>query len=369
MSDQTLRLSTWKQRPGALDFLEPDRWFLGGHCHRYPSDRPINPADILQGWYPPAKLITRGTKVLAFGSCFAEYFIKFLTNHGYNQWQLPVEEHGLCEESLLLSLGKCFENVFVIVQQLRWAFGEFTPQTALWFTKDKAYFEATEERRENIRRSFQQVDVLVVTLGLSEVWFDKIANEPLWRPIPARLYEPDRHTFRRATVAETVEAFHELDRLAGEFLPGKQIIFTLSPIPFIATFRDQSPITANQISKAILRAALDEFLSEESTRARNRYHYFPSYELAFHLFGNPFQSDNHHVRPEVAACILNVFSAAYTDLPVAAEDRPEPETATRVLERRVRELEQELLQKENVIRELDTAAKERLAIIQAMGHR
>jgi hypothetical protein len=264
----------------------------------------------------------------------------------------------------LLSLGQTFENIFVIVQQLRWAFGEFTPQSALWFTKDKTYFEATEERRENIRDSFRNLDVLVVTLGLSEVWFDQLANEPLWRPIPVRLYQPGRHVFRRVTVAETVEALHEFDRLAEAFLPGKQIILTLSPIPLISTFRDQSPVTANQVSKAILRAALDEFLSEESTRARGRYHYFPSYELAFQLFDNPFQSDNRHVRPEVASSILNAFSAVYTDLPVVAQDRPEPENAVRVLERRIRELEQALVQKEEVIRELDVAARERLAIIQ-----
>ena len=147
------------------------------------------------------------------------------------------------------------------------------------------------------------------------------------------------------------------------------MIFTLSPIPLISTFRDQSPITANQISKAILRAALDEFLSEEFIRARNRYHYFPSYELAFNLFDNPFQSDNRHVRPEVAATILDAFSAAYTDLPVTAEDRPESGAVVRTLERRIRELEEELLQKENVIRELDAAAKERLAIIQKWANR
>jgi hypothetical protein len=362
MADESLRLSTWKQVSGDLNFEEPDRWFVGDHCNRYPQGRPITADDILYGWLPARKLIKSGTKVLAFGSCFAEYFIKFLAHHGYNRWSLPREKYGLCEESLLLSLGQTFENIFVILQQLRWAFGEFTPRTALWFTKDKAYFEATEERRENIRSSFQQVDVLVVTLGMSEVWYDKTVNEPMWRPIPSRLYDPARHAFRRATVDETVTALGELDRTVRTFLPEKQVIFTVSPVPLIATFRDQSPVTANEASKSVLRAAMDEFFSIEEIRNRGCYHYFPSYELARHLFHNPFLPDNRHVRPEVVETIIRVFSAAYTDLP-QLPDNP-PEDRAHFLERRIRELEQELTQKEDVIRELDAAARERLAIIQ-----
>jgi len=250
---------------------------------------------------------------------------------------------------------------------LRWAFGEFTPSSALWFTKDKLYFEATEERRDNIRFSFEQVEVLVITLGLSEIWYDSLANEPLWRAIPARLYVPGRHKFRRATVAETVDALRELDRLVAKFLPNKQVIFTLSPIPLISTFRDQSPITANQASKSILRAALDEFFSDPDIQSRRRYHYFPSYELAFHLFDNPFLPDNRHIRPEVASAILNIFSGAYTDLPPSPEASLTREAPLRAAENRIRELESQLAQKENVIQELDRAARERLALIQELS--
>lgn len=369
MPDEPLRLSEWKYEPGALSLENPDRWYLGDHFHRFPQYRPIEAHDILFGWLPSRKLITGGTKVLAIGSCFAEYFIRFLALHGYNRWQLPPEEHGCCKEGLLLSVFGTFENVFVIVQQLRWAFGEFTPESALWFTKDKVYFEATEERRKNIRLSFQEVDVLVVTLGLSEVWFDNLAGEPMWRPITASLYDPQRHAVRRATVTETVEALLDFDRLAERFLPGKPVVFALSPIPLRATFRDQSAVTANQASKAILRAALDEFLSKEEIRSRDRYHYFPSYELAFHLFDNPFEADNRHVRPDVAQCILNAFSAAYTDLPTADGAGVERQGRAAFLEQTIRRLEQELVEKEKVIRELDTAAKERLAIIERLTHR
>src|SRR5437899_2773106 len=130
---------------------------------------------------------------MPFGSCFAEYFIQFLAAHGFNDWQLPDEEDPHCDTNLLLSLALSFENIFVIVQHIRWAFGEFNPVANLWFTTEKRRFDATEGRRAKARRSFDEADVVVITLGLSEVWFDQVANEPMWRTIPSRLYDPQRH--------------------------------------------------------------------------------------------------------------------------------------------------------------------------------
>jgi hypothetical protein len=272
---------------------------------------------------------------------------------------------------VLLALPVSFENIFVIVQQVRWAFREFTPAAKLWFIKDKRYFEATEERREKVRRSFEEGEVFVITLGLSEIWFDRIEEEPMWRTIPSHLYEPDRHVCRPATVAETLAALYELDRLAERFLAGKRFIVTLSPIPLVATFRDQSPVTANQSSKAILRAALDEFLDDSKIARKSRYHYFPSYELVLHMFEHPFLPDNRHIRPEVAGAVLDIFSDLYTDLPIETPPVPEVNAYVLLLEQKVREQEAELVRKEQVIRELDQAARERLELINrlAAGHR
>jgi hypothetical protein len=174
-----LILGAWTNPPGDLDFRQPNAWYKGEYCNRFPDDRPVTVEDILLGWKPPHKLIGAETKVLAFGSCFAEYFIKFLKLHGYNRWQLPVERHAQSEESLLAALGTTFESILVILQQFRWAFSEFIPKANLWFTKDKQQFEASAERQEKVRRCLQEGDVFVITLGLSEVWFDQIEGEPM----------------------------------------------------------------------------------------------------------------------------------------------------------------------------------------------
>jgi len=350
---------------GDLDFEQPDRWFKGEFCNPFPTNRAIHPSDVLLGWSPPAPIVNRQSKVIAFGSCFAEYFIKFLSVHGYNNWTAPSERYAPSEENLLLSLGQTFENVFVIVQQFRWAFGEFTPKPGMWISKDKVCFEATEERRLKVRSTLSQADVVVITLGLSEVWFDQIENEPLWRTMPERLYEPDRHVFKLAPVAETEQALLELDRVVQQHCPTLKVILTVSPIPLLATFRNQSPITANQVSKAILRVSLDSFMTNAAIIASGRYFYFPSYELVFGLFGNPFEADNRHVRPEVAGAILDIFRMAYTDIPGDNSISPvaTPEEALRT---QIRGLKEEIQSKENVIQELRQAAEERLAIIRSL---
>jgi GSCFA family len=363
--DNPLPAPVWRGQKGDLDFEKPDRWFKGEFCNPFPTNRAIHPSDILLGWSASIPLVTRQSKVIAFGSCFAEYFIRFLAAHGYNDWTAPSERYALSEENLLLSLGQTFENVFVIVQQFRWAFGEFTPKPGTWITKDKVCFEANEERRLKVRSTLSQADIVVITLGLSEVWFDQVENEPLWRPMPERLYEPKRHVFRLASVAETEQALLELDRLVQQHCRKLKIIFTVSPIPLLATFRNQSSITANQVSKSILRVGLDTFLAKASSITAGRYFYFPSYELVFSLFGNPFEADNRHVRTEVADTILNIFRTAYTDIPGDNSVSPvvAPEEALRT---QIRGLKEEIQSKENVIQELRQAAEERLAMIRRL---
>ena len=359
--------SSWHSHPGDLDLWQPDTWYKGSHCHKFPQDRPLTIDDVILGWVPDKKLITQNTKVMAFGSYFAEYFIQFLAAHGFNEWQLPNEEDPHCDTNLLLSLALSFENIFVIVQHIRWAFGEFNPVPNLWFTTEKRHFVATEGRRAKARRSFEEADVVVITLGLSEVWVDQVANEPMWRTIPSRLYDPQRHVSKRATVAETLAALYEFDSLVDRFIPGKHFIFTLSPIPFVATFRNQSVVTANQVSKAVLRAALDEFITNPSIKERGCYHYFPSYELVFSLFDQPFMPDNHHIRREVVDTVLNIFSTIYTTLSSSRPNIPARDGLVQTLNAELRRLQDELIEKEKIIRELDAAARERLLLIQRLS--
>jgi hypothetical protein len=87
------------------------------------------------------------------------------------------------------------------------------------------------------------------------------------------------------------------------------VIFTLSPVPLIATFRPVSCISANSVSKAVLRVAVDELMREN--RADDRLFYFPSFEIVTGYFRDPYTRDNRHVRPRVVQTIMEAFARHY----------------------------------------------------------
>ena len=126
--------------------------------------------------------------------------------------------------------------------------------------------------------------MLLVTLGLSEVWYDSKTNEPMWRAITSDHFNPDQHVFKVESMEQTLYWLNTIERLRETYTPNMKIIFTLSPVRFSATFRPISAFTANSVSKSILRAALDEFLRNHSQKLNNTLFYFPSYEFVMEYF-------------------------------------------------------------------------------------
>ena len=124
-------------------------------------------------------------------------------------------------------------------------------------------------------------------------------------PSPEREFQSDRHRFRVSTVQENVENLHAIYQLIRKYRPDAKVILTLSPVPLAATFRDMSCITANQISKAILRAALDQFFS--GIKDEGKAFYWPSYEIAQTFPGDIWTEELRHIKREVLDYIMTLF--------------------------------------------------------------
>jgi hypothetical protein len=134
-------------------------------------------------------------------------------------------------------------------------------------------------------------------------------------------------------------------------------------------------LTANNASKAILRAALDEFLRSHWQEVNQSYYYFPSYEMVTDVFSNPFTNDNRHLYESVPRRILDVFARSYTTHNAvdpgrdgAAEQIKEDESQELVahLETRNEELQRICDERFEVIRTLEQVAGERLALIEEL---
>ncbi len=386
--DHKTNLIDWRVNPAHIVPYENREWHKGAVVHFTPNKRELREAGlaaVARGWLPENPIITQDTRTLAVGSCFARNFTLWLAEHGFNKY-FPESPYNA-----LLRNRAFFESPAVLAQQFRWAFDELDPSTLLWIDKNKNLIEATEVGKQHVRATLEQTDVLILTLGLSEVWYDIETGEPLWRALTADTYDPARHVFRVESVAQTMEWLEAIERLRRKHLPSMKIVFTVSPIPLAATFRPVSAVTANEVSKAILKAALDEFLRRHIELVNDQLYYFPSYEMVRNFFMDPYEEDNRHVNPIVSGAIVAFFArhfcvpqlhsreagslahihggeAQERFLRHAATWRDQDNTY--VLLARIADLEEDkgrlqqiCDERQVVIDELDTAARERLELI------
>jgi hypothetical protein len=284
-------------------------WFRGDHVNYLPTKVNLHEADavddyILKGWLPARPFITKSHYITAFGSCFAAHMTKYLAEQGFN-----IFGGDLTLESHVVRCGEGMVNTFAISQQFEWAYGEKPDTAHLWHDKKGQRASDDAALRDETRSIFDETDVFIITLGLSEVWYDKQTGEVFWRAIPKSEFDEKRHGFKVSTVEENRRNLETIYRLVREHRPEATMIFTLSPVPLVATFRPVSCLTANAVSKAVLRVAVDEF--KRAHEDDDKLFYFPSYEIVKDYARDPYDKDNRHIRRDVVQSIMKTFARHY----------------------------------------------------------
>lgn len=269
---------------------------------------------ILKGHLPKQKIINKDTKITAFGSCFAENITKHLSSLGFNL------SKNRAPDIYISNMGEGLVNVHSLLQQFEWALTNKLPPENLWHGFDANTFGYDDGIREKTREILLSTEVFIITLGLSEVWYDEVTGGIFWRAIPMKFYDKDRHKFRVCSFAETKDAIASMYQLIRSNVKNAKIIFTLSPIPLIATFRNQSCITANSSSKSILRAALDEFIRADLNNSDPDLHYFPAFEIINELFPARFVEDGRHLHEFIVPTVMKIFEAHYCESDLTPAD-------------------------------------------------
>jgi len=283
-------------------------WYRGESCNFIPSKAELAEPDpigrfIMPGWAPRAPFISPQMQITAFGSCFAQHVTNHLAIRGYN-----IAGQGLELSAHIIRFGEGMVNTFAIRQQFEWALGGKEFPDYLWIGPNKELASADPAIRDETFRIINGTEVFIITLGLSEIWYDKVSGEAFWRAIPQAMFDPEKHGFRVSTVAENLENLQIIHRLIRQARPAAPIVVTLSPIPLMATFRPVSCLTANSVSKAILRVAIDEFVRSANDE---RLFYFPSYEIVGEIYGNARDDDNRHVTLDVVKSVMRTFERYY----------------------------------------------------------
>lgn len=296
-------------------------FFRGESVNFYPSDKSLVKGKAVDtymghGWMPDKAFVTKDTKLVAFGSCFASNISNYLHARGYN---VLTKSEG---KSYVTKMGDGIVNTFAILQQFKWAWLNHVPEGNFWHGYEAEEFGYDDEIRLETKAIFDQADVFIITLGLSEVWYDEPTGEVFWRAVPKEKYDPSRHKFRVSTVEENKNNLFEICKLIRQFRPDAKIVITVSPIPLVATFRPVSCIAANAVSKAVLRVTVDEVMRKLQPDDPKLF-YFPSYDVVMYAFDNQWLEDRRHVYPHVLDFNMKIFETYYCDSDMSVPDLEE----------------------------------------------
>ena len=180
----------------------------------------------------------------------------------------------------------------------------------------------TAEYYDTLKR-LKETDIVVITLGLVETWYDKKAGVYINLAPHPRLVksDPERFEVHVLDYDDILADVREiLQILRRECKPGVRFLVTVSPVPLAATFRGQDVLQANAYSKAVQRAAIEAIVLEYSDVT-----YFPSYEMV--TLAAPeeawIKEDYRHVRPDAVDRIMRLVVSKYVDKSALAPEKTE----------------------------------------------
>jgi len=282
-------------------------------------------------------------RIATMGSCFAQHLSRHLSRSGLDYFvaeQAPagVEPGSLSRaEADRLQYGTFsarYGNVYTVAQAVQLferAYGTFVPEEGPWsradgalvdpfrplvepagFADDASLAADRDHHLAAVRSVFEDCDILVFTLGLTEAWRSRrdgavFATAP---GVNGGQWDPDRYEFVNFDIDQVRADLLRYCELARSVNPGVRILLTVSPVPLIATYEPRHVLVSTTQSKSVLRvaaqAALDRFDFVD---------YFPSYEMisAASATRNYYAPDLREVEERGVAHVMRVFSRHYVD--------------------------------------------------------
>jgi hypothetical protein len=219
---------------------------------------------ILPGHTPAEPMLSASDLVVTLGSCFAR------------ELRTSLGQAGLLATTLRIPEG--LNNTYALLDFVAWCVkGSETGRGFRYDRLESGEIQewVADEERETFVRAFADAGAFVFTIGLAEVWQDRETGGVFWRGVPKEIFDADRHVFRLTTVEENAGNILEMVDLVRQVNPTAPIVVTLSPVPLEATFRDISCMTADSVSKSVLRVAIDQAMGEH----RANVYYWPSFEI------------------------------------------------------------------------------------------
>lgn len=306
------------------------------HWHRSVVDRPS--ADIPIQHEPRFK-ITTSTSIASAGSCFAQNIARWLDNHGYTYLvtepgpsDMPSDERDNHGYGLYTARYGNIYTALQLVQLFDRAYGEFCPAEFPWpheegfvdpfrprvqeppFRSILDLFEDRENHFASVRRMFEDNEVFIFTLGLTEAWRSKEdgAIFPICPGTAAGTFSRDKYEYVNFVVDEVADHLNGFVERLADVNPQARIILTVSPVPLVATQEDRPVLQSTVYSKSVLRVA--------AALVRERHanvEYFASYEMITHPYqwraNATYGVDRRTVTDRAIDQVMGVFQATFCE--------------------------------------------------------
>ncbi len=291
--------------------------------------------DVIDLEHSPKFSLDKKNQFFCIGSCFARNIEEHLIYRDIGvlskaivcpQKEWPYRPNGITNKFTTASMLNEFE----------WISGRNWPEASLLETSNGwldlqltpgqnpvSHERAVERRQYLISDYFNRIrasDVLIITLGFIETWYDAEtglylnATPPLWQI----RNQPGRFQFERTEFTANLGALESIHDRYLALNPAGKIIVTVSPVPLDRTFSGEDIATANSYSKSILRSAAQTFANNHPN-----VDYFPSYELVTLSQRSSVYSSHDclHVTDQRVSEIISFFIQTH----IGDTDRRDPE--------------------------------------------
>lgn len=279
--------------------------------------------------------LKKNDKVATAGSCFAQHIARTLVKNGFSYFVSECGDGLSLDESQRRNYGVFsarFGNLYTTRQLLQLfdrAYGRFTPTESAWVRSDGKLVDpfrpqiepdgytsvedlerSREEHFKSVREMFEQLDVFVFTLGLTEAWRSRIdgAVYPLAPGVAAGEMDAEKYEFVNFTASEVTSDLQLFVLRLLRVNPRARVILTVSPVPLIATYEDRHVMVSTTYSKSALRVAAEEICQRNTSCT-----YFPSYEIITGNYAKSeyYESDLRSVKQEGVDQVMGLFIRHY----------------------------------------------------------
>lgn len=261
-------------------------------------------------------IIDKNCKITSIGSCFARNISTYLLKNGYNYLikEYPYSQASAHWEQVFNTA--CIRQIFEYSFNVNWSPIERWWSKGNWvqdpFRQNILYKKETaEEDFERHRKAAFEVlaeaEIIILTLGLIEVWRDKRDKYTYYRVPSPEKYNCEIHEFHLQTVDECLSDLEKIHQIIHRHNSDVKIIVSVSPIPITCTFRENTDVvSANAFSKSTLRTAAEYFINKH-----DNVFYFPAYEIVTQAIPDPNQEDNIHPKQSTIKKVMETFEFQY----------------------------------------------------------